>query len=327
MEATKAGCSSSSLARSPIQWNHERLLQKGGSDAVTCSAEMVSGSHFSQQRSRGFSSATAAPAMLSGAVLAVLFNPYDRALYLRVHHSRSFFHRENWRTPFQGFTNAAVYRTICSGSYLMWQDTGRFALDHTAPGVLEEKPALCGAAVGLFAGTVNGLLLNHPQLIKYRMWTDGSGTFMSVTLHILRTSGVRLLLRGVRVSVARDAVFGVVYEVLRGGSSGGASTENNASSGASSPFLRNVGAASAASCCSAPLNYCRNIAYGAPFLSSPLGVSQLLRLLWIQCKHQPTSLGRLKFLNSRCNLVWGTLRVGLGMGVGQGMFQWFKAHL
>ncbi|CUG92891.1 mitochondrial carrier protein, putative [Bodo saltans] len=322
MEAAKVECSSSSHMSDMARWKRERSLQRNVTE------DIPKNNRTSQQRSRGFSSATATPAMLSGAVLAVLFNPYDRALYLRVHHSRSFFHRENWRTPFQGFANAAVYRTVCSGSYLVWQDTGRFALERTTPGILEERPVACGAAVGLFAGTVNGLLLNHPQLIKYRMWTDGSGTFASVTAHVLRTGGMRLLFRGVRVSVARDAVFGVVYEVLRGASnSAEKGSENSEATSSSSSFLRNVCAAATASCCSAPFNYCRNIAYGAPFHSTPLGVQQLLRLLWIQCKQQPTHWERLRLVNARCNLVWGTIRVGLGMGVGQGMFQWFKTHL
>lgn len=302
--AKESSIGSSSYSLESDAWAHERESKR--------------------QQQRSFSTLTAAPAMLSGAVLAVLFNPYDRALYLRVHHVRPFFHKENWRTPFQGFANAAVYRTVCSGSYLIWQDTGRYVLDCTAPGVLDASPSMCGAAVGLFAGTINGLLLNHPQLIKYRMWTDGSGTFMSVTARILRTGGVRLLFRGVRVSVARDAVFGVVYEVLRSSSLPAVDSANTTET---SSFIRNVTAAGIASCCSAPFNYCRNIAYGAPSHSTPLGTRQLLRLLWVQCKQRSTPLERLRFLNSRCNLVWGTLRVGLGMGVGQGMFQWFKAHL
>lgn len=262
-----------------------------------------------------------APAMMSGAVMAVLFNPFDRALYLRVHHRRGFFHKENWTAPFQGFANAAVYRTICSASYLVWQDTARRELHVHCPDLYRDHKITTQLIIGLFAGTMNGLLLNQLQIIKYRMWTEGNGTFWSVSRRMLQEGGRTIFFRGVGVSVARDAVFGTFYEVLRSPSF---ARERHGEWG---QFCLNVAAACTASCLSSPLNYCRNVVYGAPLTSCPLRVWSLVSHMRIDWKREETLVAQFRHINTKLNLGWGSFRVGLGMGIGQGVFQWSKNFL
>ncbi len=64
----------------------------------------------------------------SGVVQVVLFNPYDRALYLSVIHQRKFLHRENWGRSFsdlnKGLLPNLLQRVISYGMYFpleqMW---------------------------------------------------------------------------------------------------------------------------------------------------------------------------------------------------------------
>jgi hypothetical protein len=55
--------------------------------------------------------------LASGAILAGVFNPYDRALYLSVQHKRAFLCPANFANPYQGFAQSIVLRMVSSGLY------------------------------------------------------------------------------------------------------------------------------------------------------------------------------------------------------------------
>lgn len=172
---------------------------------------------------------TATPALASGAIQSVLFNPFDRALYVRVQsRRRRFLDRRNFERPFQGFGNAAAYRTIVGASYIFWQDSCRIWIPRFFPSLDESiSPTLNAVCVGLVAGAVNGLALNNLQAIKFRMWSEapqqgGLTTspavdkgFIATTKHMFATGGIRVFFRGCVITMQRDSVFGVTYEGLR----------------------------------------------------------------------------------------------------------------
>ena len=183
-----------------------------------------------------FTSAT--PALCSGALQAVLFNPYDRALYLRVHLKRQrFLDARNFKAPFEGFGNAVAYRTIVGASYIFWQDSCHHwfrIAEHRYHGIRGHKdatpqftpshfPVLYPTMVGIVAGAVNGLALNNLQAIKFRMWSDNSVAvagapargFFATAANMYQTAGIGSFFRGVRITVLRDVTFGLVYESLR----------------------------------------------------------------------------------------------------------------
>lgn len=115
------------------------------------------------------------PALSSGAIQAILFNPIDRALYLRVTYRRSsFLDWRNFDRPFHGFMNAAVYRTLVGACYLFWQDTFHFYIQRHLPSWCQESvsPQLNAMLIGFTAGASNGLALNAMQAIKFRMWNE-----------------------------------------------------------------------------------------------------------------------------------------------------------
>lgn len=163
---------------------------------------------------------TAGPALASGAAQAVLFNPVDRALYVRVKFRRSrFLDWRNFERPFQGFMNAAVYRTLVGASYMFWQDSARIWIQRFLPQAFqaETSPQLNSFVIGLFAGAVNGLALNNLQAVKFRMWnTDDKGvTFVRTATHMFREGGLPIFFRGCVTTVIRDSIFGIVYETTR----------------------------------------------------------------------------------------------------------------
>ncbi|KAG8347509.1 putative Mitochondrial carrier protein [Trypanosoma vivax] len=162
---------------------------------------------------------TAGPALLSGAAQSILFNPFDRALYVRVKFRRHrFLDWRNFERPFQGFMNAAVYRTLVGASYLFWQDSVRIFIERFAPVHIQSShsPNLNAFLIGAIAGTMNGSVLNGMQVVKYRMWgIEGKPSFISITLNMLKESGPSIFFRGIGATALRDCVFGVVYEMCR----------------------------------------------------------------------------------------------------------------
>ncbi|ESS64913.1 mitochondrial carrier domain-containing protein [Trypanosoma cruzi] len=162
---------------------------------------------------------TACPALLSGAAQAILFNPFDRALYVRVKFRRQhFLDRRNFGQPFQGFMNAAVYRTLVGASYMFWQDSARIFIESKTPEYFHasQSPKLNAFLIGAIAGSVNGAVLNGMQVVKYRTWNvDGNVSFLRVALEVYKESGVRIFFRGIGTTALRDCIFGIVYEMFR----------------------------------------------------------------------------------------------------------------
>lgn len=260
---------------------------------------------------------TFASAALSGSAQAVLFNPIDRALFLRVHNRRpSLFCWENFKHPFQGFGNAALYRTVSSGTYLYYQDIFRRRWIQFRPALEQESPTKLNLLVGLSAGCANAALLNPLQLIKYHMWSadDPNAKFFGVARKLMEHGGASILVRGIGVSICRDVCFGVTYECAR-------LPQVTRDRHESVRFAVNTAAASLASAMSAPFNYCRNMIYGAPIVSCPLRMRLLIEFLLRETWNDTGGFrSRMNHLNARLNVGWGSLRVGIGMAVGQLVF-------
>ena len=114
----------------------------------------------------------------------------------------------------------------------------------------------------------------------------------------------------------RDAVFGVTYELLR--------TECRRSaldpSQQSSKLLCNTAAGAAATILSGPFNYARNMQYALPVGDKAPSTLVVVRQLWVEAAQEPSALARLRFLQIRLRIGWGSLRVAVGMALGQALF-------
>lgn len=267
---------------------------------------------------------TAGPALLSGASQAIIFNPIDRALYVRVRFRRArFLDRRNFQRPFQGFMNAAVYRTLVGASYMFWQDSVRLAIGRFGPRFVqaERAPHINSVLIGLTAGSINGFTLNMLQVVKFRMWNSNEKgvTFARTAGNMLREGGPLIFMRGCMTTVVRDSIFGMVYETARRSSAwvdffhhyvgravalqrrlrgrpAEAATEalreethvsvaNSRAQCEVCTFTANLLAAMLASILSSPFNYVRSIVYGTPASAVPLGYVPLLRSFAFQVRY------------------------------------------
>ena len=130
----------------------------------------------------------------TGMATTVLFNPYDRALFLSVRDHRRFLSLKNFTSPFQGMMQSIGIRAISGG---MW-----FPLEHYF------RQTMGGGQLGFLAGSAAGLcssaVLNPLTAIKYQTWsvrTDRClilmcfGSILSLTLSTSSSTRVVIQLK------------------------------------------------------------------------------------------------------------------------------------
>ena len=246
----------------------------------------------------------------AGVVVTGLLNPVDRALFLSISKQRPFLHRRNWRYPLQGVTQSMVGRAVSSG---LWFPLERLFRESSAcTKITEYSSTLAFALAGQIAGGVNALLLSPFAFIKYQTWglPDEKRGFTRTARKIYRTAGTKIFFRGLPATVARDVLFGGCFSLLR-----------------RVFFERGVPhycgdfiAAGAATIIGAPINYARNIQFGAPWTDPTPRTIVIFQKLWKQAHRQPGALAQLGFLWRRMNIGWGTLRVAGGMALTSHIF-------
>ena len=185
--------------------------------------------------------------LVSGVLVAGLFNPWDRALYLSVVHERRFLHRSNFVQPYKGFYQALFFRTLSSGLYFPLFDTftplyrqlfsrmdgepaaasssspatGPVAASALAPSSppspRSSHPLLVHFMAGNSAGAVSGAVLNGLTAIKYASWESERGGFSSTARAMWRQGGVRPFMKGIVPTVLRDTLFGGVFALSKEG--------------------------------------------------------------------------------------------------------------
>lgn len=163
--------------------------------------------------------------LASGVSVAGLFNPWDRALYLSVLHTRPFLTPANFHHPYQGFLQVVVHRTLSGGLYFplfdMAQPFTKEIISNWAQGQSSEsrvtpaeQSALLHFVCGNFAGGVSGILLNGLTAVKYASW-DGRTGFFQTARDMYVAGGHRPFFKGVNATVARDTIFGGVFALAK----------------------------------------------------------------------------------------------------------------
>lgn len=105
--------------------------------------------------------------LVSGLLQAILFNPWDRALYLSVKEARPFLTGLNFKEPFAGVTQTVVQRAISAGLYFPLEEIFTHLLTtYTDVDNNPKKLASIYFFAGTLAGIVNGVLMNPFTRIK-----------------------------------------------------------------------------------------------------------------------------------------------------------------
>ena len=259
--------------------------------------------------------------LITGVLVAGLFNFWDRALYLSVSNQRNFLLKANFQAPFQGILQAIIQRTLLGGLYFTLQGEASTYLEAPLRHQLHMNETLFRCVVGLVAGSMSGGLTNGISVIKYHQWGHDERSFYSSLQEIWTKGGAKTFFHGINATMTRDVVFGSTYETLR------TSLRKQNAHFEANPLLCNILAGSLATLVSGPFNYVKNIQYSiAPGEKNPPMIS-LLNQFCVQLFEQKTHLERLSFFQQKLRIGWGTARVGVGMGVGQWIFDHIKSTL
>jgi len=277
--------------------------------------------------------------LFSGVTTAGLFNPWDRALYISVCERRPFLNQQNFRAPFHGFWQSVVQRTISGGLYFILQGQIKAIIEPTISKNYGPKPKTSHFLVGITAGVLNGMILNQLAVVKYQAWNIREGTsFWKAARHMYAMGGITPFFKGIYVTGTRDMVFGAFYEVVRTWLRLSIEfKERPTIPHVIEPpqskkmifycFIANMIAAACATVASSPFNYARTIIYATPAKQVPPSTMRCLAELWREVRAQKGLSGRLSHLQQRLRVGWGTARVGVGMALGQQLYDWSKTLL
>eukprot|EP00924_Labyrinthula_sp_SR-Ha-C_P009275 snap_masked-scaffold_2-processed-gene-18.54-mRNA-1 protein AED:0.79 eAED:0.80 QI:0/-1/0/1/-1/1/1/0/268 len=249
-----------------------------------------------------------------------LLNPWDRALYLSLTRKRPFLHKSNFTAPYQGLSQTLVQRSLSTGFYFPLEDF--FLSISSASDSLSKNSR--NALAGNCAGMINGLILNPLSYIKYKSWGSNRckehNAFINKSKYLLRRGGHMIFYRGALATCLRDAIFGGAFSVVRNLDFEQRiiiQRKKKFSGRKERPFLQDVFSAAVGTILSSPLNYVRNIQYHSKSsLPSPSFI-QVFRVLGheVRTEHDGGRFARLRVVQHRLRIGWGTLRVAIGMGM------------
>ena len=268
---------------------------------------------------------------MSGLAQSLLFNPWDRALYLSVKNDNRFLAPVNWRAPFAGCTQSLTHRAFSSGMYWPLVDTFLPAATRLTSTEGEEHPRFAALLAGNAAGAANGLALNWLSAAKYRMWGQREPLAFAPTVRAMwRDGGCRPFLAGIVPTVVRDAVFGGAFMVVRTALAARVRdyeqvTEAKAGAGAvggsrAASVAISFVSGSVATIASAPFNFARNMQYATPPTERAKPTAALIAALFRQARAERSPV---RFLQRRLRVGWGTVRVAAGMATGFELYRYF----
>jgi len=168
--------------------------------------------------------------ILSGAIQALFFNPWDRAMYLSVKERRHFLSLENWKSPYQGFMQSVTHRILSHGCYfpfesffvilsrrLLYVASGWGEPHQLSLGPLRlniDSVALLSG--GVMAGSLSAMLFHPFAVVKYYCWGKEEIKITQAFLQIWQGGrGALVFLRGGSSTLLRDLVFGGIFSLVR----------------------------------------------------------------------------------------------------------------
>jgi len=147
------------------------------------------------------------------------------------------------------------------------------------------------------------------------MWTTNHRTTLETVQYMYKHGGCKCFMNGLVVNVGRDTCFGLTYETTRHILGTWLSRDSR-----SMDLAVNGVAAGLGTIISSPLNYARNLKYGVTPGHVVPSVRCLLSDLWQSIQKRETWREKIMLLQARLVLGWGTLRVAIGMALGQCIF-------
>lgn len=255
--------------------------------------------------------------LFTGIFCSGLFNPWDRALYLSVKNNKPFLSIDNFRHPYQGFSQAIVQRAFLGSIYYIMQNELKCYLYPYLRYDLNASETFSQFCIGSSAGSISGLLTNGISAVKYHTWGQENRSFFSSAYEMWSSGGYKSFIKGTKATIGRDTIFGSIYEISRHLMQNKLINYNESYLN----FICNFIAAGLATVASGPLNYARTIQYATPPQENPPTILKALKNVWNESKmYENHQLSRMSFFQQKFRMGWGTVRVGVGMAVGQHVF-------
>ena len=142
----------------------------------------------------------------TGLVQTIVFNPYDRAMYLKNSNNIKFFHKNNWTAPYQGVTNSAISRCISYGYYYTMIDMFN---NFTKNKINNANAQLITS--GILTGATTSILINPLNVVKYNSWKKDNVKLSATMIHLYKTHGITCFSRGLLSTIKRDCLFSTIY--------------------------------------------------------------------------------------------------------------------
>ena len=245
----------------------------------------------------------------TGLFQTVAFNWWDRGLYLHIREHRPFLDLRNFGQPMQGCGNAMWSKLVSYGMFYALLDDFR---DRTQG--LTGSRDLDNMAAGVALGTVTSMCLNPWSAVKYQAWGKDGRLMGTTAMKMWSNGGTKAFTRGLRSVWCRDTTFSISYAILQPRIR---EWTNDYYCSSCYQVLINSGTVGVATVASAPFNYIRNQRYAMDYRHPPRSWEMILKRLWVMTRKEEGWWRRFRYVQHRFCIGWGTMRVAVGMSVGQ----------
>lgn len=138
--------------------------------------------------------------------------------------------------------------------------------------------------------------------------------------HMWQRGGVSPFFHGFVPTILRDVVFGGTYTFIRFQLNRFQLKDSEYSGGEQAQWASNMGAAALATVISGPFNLARNVQFATGSTEARPTISEVIMNLFSKASEKESMLDRLKYLQNRLRVGWGTFRVAAGMALGQQVY-------
>ena len=289
--------------------------------------------------------------LLAGALQTVIFNPMDRAMFLHVVNHTKYFDISNWRKPYQGVGNAVVSRTVSYGLYYSMLDFWRRVITmHLIPEPDEQtkkndpraesrRKFYVNTLTGIAVGINTSIIINPMSAVKYHSWGRDDRSLRAEWARMYKEGGMKPFTNGMLMTICRDSVFSIFFANLMPKVKEGhrkrvkaladkgfeKTSKERTLNWVYYVFLQGFTIAFA-TIFSSPLNYMRTHRFRSNATTKsyipPDSVPQIIRTLCRNTMAKPTIWERVRFVQHQFVIGWGTLRVAVGMTIGQVSYDW-----
>lgn len=253
--------------------------------------------------------------LTTGLISTILFNPIDKALYLFSAKNASLLSLETWKRPYQGVHHAIINRTVSYGLYYSLLDYyGDLFKRQGIRGTVFNNDLFGKIMPGIATGMTTAIFTNPINLIKHYGWNSGLRVIPIIQTVKVQEGLLKGLTRGLGMTISRDIVFTVPYNV-------GYQYAKSKIKDPSVLIATNVAISCGCTVLCSPLNYVRSMKYAATCYKQNPKAYQIVRDMVNAVNELEGVSKKIRYISRSFCLGPGTLRVGLGVSLGQYLYE------